>query len=214
MIEKIHWLGHASFRIDAQAGVIYIDPWKISNQVKGDFIFVTHEHYDHFSPEDIEKLLKPSGTTVICPTSVESGAKKIKGNKNVVTINPNEEKEIGKIKVKGIWAYNKKSERLGFHPRDSKKPRVGFLITVDGGTIYHTGDSDEVPEMEGLEPDVLLIPVGGTYTMDAKEAASAASKIRPKVVVPMHWGDIVGAKKDAEEFSKLYKGNVRILEKE
>jgi L-ascorbate metabolism protein UlaG (beta-lactamase superfamily) len=213
MIEKIHWLGHASFRIDARAGIIYIDPWKLRSPVKGDLILVTHEHSDHLSPDDISALLKED-TKVVCPASAVAGARSAAGADRVVLIAPGEEKEVKGVKVRAIPAYNTEPERLGFHPRDKARPRVGFFITVDGVTIYHTGDSDDVPEMEGLAPDILLIPIGGTYTMDARQAAAAAARIRPGLAVPMHWGDIVGSRKDAEEFKKAFKGSVKILEKE
>jgi L-ascorbate metabolism protein UlaG (beta-lactamase superfamily) len=213
MIEKIHWLGHASFRIDGRSAVIYIDPWKLKNPVPGDLVLVTHEHFDHCSPDDITAVLRPT-TRLVCSLSARESLKGVVGPDRVLVIGPGEETSVGDVTVRAVAAYNTAPERQGFHPRDKARPRVGFVVTVDGATVYHTGDSDGVPEMDDLAPDVLLIPVGGTYTMDPRQAAEAASRIGPRMAVPMHWGDIVGGRADAEEFKKLYKGNVTILEKE
>jgi len=213
MIEKIHWLGHASFRIDGQDAVIYIDPWKLKEPVPGDLVLITHEHFDHCSPDDIAAVLKPT-TVVVSPLSAQGSLKGLVSPDRVRIVGPGEEVAVGDVKIRAVAAYNTAPERQGFHPRDKARPRVGFVVTVDGATVYHTGDSDGVPEMDGLAPDVLLIPVGGTYTMDARQAAEAAARIGPRRAVPMHWGDIVGGRADAEEFKKLFGDNVTILEKE
>jgi len=213
MIERIHWLGHASFRIDGKGAVIYIDPWKLRDPVKGDLVLVTHEHFDHCSPDDISAVVKDT-TVVVCSSSALGSLENLVSADRLRVVQPDEETAVMGVKVRAIPAYNTAPERQGFHPRDKAKPRVGFFITVDGSTIYHTGDTDSVPEMEGLAPDVLLIPVGGTYTMDPGQAADAAAKINPKLAVPMHWGDIVGGRPEAEEFKKAFKGEVKILEQE
>jgi len=213
MIEKIHWLGHASFRIDGRDAVVYIDPWKLRKPVPGDLVLVSHEHFDHCSTDDISAVLKPT-TVIVCSPSAQAGLKGLVGPDRLRIIGPGDEVTVGAVTVRAVAAYNTAPERQGFHPRDKAKPRVGFMVTIEGATVYHTGDSDGVPEMDGLAPDVLLIPVGGTYTMDARQAAEAAARIGPRMAVPMHWGDIVGGRADAEEFKKQYGGNVTILEQE
>jgi L-ascorbate metabolism protein UlaG (beta-lactamase superfamily) len=213
MIEKIHWLGHASFRIDGKTAVIYIDPWKLRKPAAGDLVLVTHEHFDHCSPDDISAVLKPT-TVVVGARSARESLKGLVGPDRLRIIGPGEEIAVGDVKVRAVAAYNTAPERQGFHPRDKARPRVGFVVTVDGATIYHTGDTDGIPEMDALAPDVLLIPVGGTYTMDARQAAEAAARIGPRMAVPMHWGDIVGGRADADEFKKLFGGNVTIMEQE
>lgn len=213
MIEKIHWLGHASFRIDGSGATIYIDPWKLRSPVKGDLVLVTHEHFDHLSVPDIAAVSK-KGTVVVCAAACRGSIEKAAAPGSVRLVAPGDELTEKGVTIRAVPAYNTEPERKGFHPRDAHRARVGFLVTVDGATVYHTGDTDAVPEMAGLAPDVLLIPVGGTYTMDAAQAAQAAAAIGARVAVPMHWGDIVGGWNDAREFEKRCACNVKILEKE
>lgn len=213
MIENIHWLGHASFRIDGGSAVITIDPWKLKNPAKADLVLITHEHFDHCSMDDIAAVLK-DGTVVVGSPSARGSLEGCVPAGRLKIVSPGEEIEAFGVKVRAVAAYNTDPERQGFHPLDENKPRAGFVVTVDAATIYHTGDTDFVPDMEGLAPDILLIPVGGTYTMDAAQAADAAKKIRPKLAVPMHWGDIVGAREDADRFASLWGGEVKILEQE
>ena len=138
-------------------------------------------------------------------------------SKDKVGIAPGEEKTINNIKIKAISAYNidkiNPDTKKPFHPKEDKK--VGFMITIQGVSIYHTGDSDLIPEMNDLKPDILLVPVSGTYVMTAKEAANAIEKIKPKIAIPMHYGTIVGSEKDAKEFKEMTKScEVQILTKE
>ena len=130
---------------------------------------------------------------------------------------PGEEKTVNGIKIRAINAYNTNKinpdTKEPFHPKSDNK--VGFFVNIDGVTIYHTGDSDFIPEMNNLQPDVLLVPVSGTYVMTAKEAAEAVEKIKPKIVIPMHNGTIVGSEHEANEFKQLVKScDVHILTKE
>ncbi len=195
--QHIHWLGHASFRIEDGATQIYVDPWKLPpNCPKADVIFITHAHYDHFSKEDIAKIAK-EGTAFFAPKDV---ACQIKGT--VIAVTPGENYNLGELKVKTIPAYNIDKQ---FHPKENHW--VGYVITLSTGQrIYHSGDSDFTPEMRAVVTDIALLPIGGTYTMTAKEAAQAANAFKPQAVIPIHWGDIVGTQKDADEFKKLFTG--------
>jgi L-ascorbate metabolism protein UlaG (beta-lactamase superfamily) len=200
--QHIHWLGHASFRIEDNGKQLYIDPWKLPEKTpRADIIFITHGHYDHFSPQDIEKIRK-EGTIFVATKDV---AKSISGE--VVTVVPGETYEVAGLKVETVAAYNLSKQ---FHPKQNGW--VGYCITLSTGQrIYHAGDTDSTPEMRRVHCDIAFLPCGGKYTMDAKEAAAAANIFKPKAVVPMHWGDIVGSKEDVEEFRKAFKGTTIVL---
>ena len=193
----IHWLGHASFRIEDNGKQIYIDPWKLPpNSPRADIIFITHSHYDHFSPQDIEKIAK-KGMIVVAPKDV---VKLIKGE--TVAVAPGETFEVGGLNVQAIAAYNLSKK---FHPKQNNW--VGYCITLSSGQrIYHAGDTDATPEMRKVKCDIAFLPCGGNYTMGAAEAAAAANIFVPGAVIPIHWGDIVGSQEDVEEFRKDFKG--------
>jgi L-ascorbate metabolism protein UlaG (beta-lactamase superfamily) len=187
--DKIKWLGHASFRIDGEKATVYIDPWKLKGAVPADVVCITHSHFDHLSVEDVKKILKPS--TIIV------GPKDCKGDFGAAfrEIAPGKSVAAGDVMVEAVPAYNTDKD---FHPK--KNNWVGFVVVVDGVRIYHTGDTDVIPEMADVNADVTLAPVGGTYTMTAMQAAQAMTMIGPKVAVPMHCGDIVGTLNDCKAF--------------
>lgn len=191
---RIEWLGHASFRIVSAGKTIYIDPWKIQHpEPKADLILISHSHFDHLSVDDVRKLSKPD-TQIVCARDC---AGQLAGR--VHTLAPGQSVEVGGITIKGVRAYNPAKE---FHPKAQNW--LGFLVTIDGETIYYAGDTDLIPEMHELGPvDIALLPIGGTYTMSADEAARAAAAIKPRVkAIPYHYGDIVGSDADAEAFRK------------
>jgi L-ascorbate metabolism protein UlaG (beta-lactamase superfamily) len=202
---KIYWLGHASFKITNKL-VIYIDPYIIPSTLeKADLILVTHEHFDHCAVDNIKRLTKDD-TLVI---ATEDCIAKLAGL-NVKGIQPNQTLEVKGIKIETVPAYNLNKN---FHTKTSNW--VGYVIEIDGVRVYHAGDTDFIPEMKKLKNiDIALMPVGGTYTMDAKEAAEAVNSFKPKVAIPMHYGEIVGSKSHAEKFKKLAKCEVVILERE
>jgi L-ascorbate metabolism protein UlaG (beta-lactamase superfamily) len=191
ILKNIHWLGHAGFRVEGSK-IVYFDPFNIAGGHVADLILVTHTHYDHFSPDDIKKI-SGSNTTLVISSDADPD---FPGE--VIKLIPGSEVEIVGLSIKAVPAYNIDKQ---FHPKANNW--LGFLITMDGETIYHTGDTDFTPEMGGIEADVSLIPVGGTYTMDAAEAASAVKAMKVKVALPMHWGEIVGDKADALKFKEL-----------
>ena len=199
MIENIHWLGHDSFRLDGSS-TVYIDPWKLSADAPpADLVLVTHDHYDHFSPDDIARLSTPR-TTLIGPASVTA---KVDGVA-AVTLCAGETATVGGVTVAAVAAYNvDKFRQPGevFHPRAAGG--LGYIVELDGRRIYHAGDTDAIPEMRDVRCDVALLPVSGTYVMTAEEAAEACRMISAAAVVPMHFGDIVGTAADAARFEGL-----------
>lgn len=200
MLKNIVWLGHDTFRISGSR-TIYTDPFQINRKDHADLILITHEHYDHCSPEDVGKL-KGSETVVVAPPDC---AEKLGGP--VKTVRPGDRLAINGVEIQAVPAYNTNKQ---FHTKD--RSWVGYLITMDGQTIYLAGDTDLIPEMSALGPvDVALLPVSGTYVMTAAEAAEAARIIKPKTAVPMHFGSIVGSSSDAAQFAALLKGSVDVV---
>jgi len=201
MVLKLTWLGHASFKIEGKS-TIYIDPWKISEKERADIILITHSHYDHLSPTDISKI-QTSKTIILTPPD---GVKKLKGD--VRKIKPGQTISIKEVKVETVPAYNLSKS---YHPK--KNNWVGYIVETEGARIYHSGDTDFIPEMKKIKVDIALLAIGGTYTMTAKEAAEAANSINPQLAIPMHYGDIVGTESDAKLFEKISKVKVRVLRK-
>ncbi len=205
---QLDWLGHSGFRIKTSENnkkIIYIDPYQLSDLTgeKADIILITHGHYDHCSIEDIQKIIK-NGTTIICPPDVQSKATRFREDIKLEISHIGDELNIGNIRIKVVPAYNLNKP---FH--DKSESWGGYIIKLNDVVIYHAGDTDKIPEMSRLtghgtgKEFIALLPVGGRFTMDAEEAAEAAEIIKPDLAIPIHWGNIIGDKKDAEEFFNL-----------
>jgi L-ascorbate metabolism protein UlaG (beta-lactamase superfamily) len=204
MIEKIlsnlEWLGHDCFRLRAADKVLYFDPFQLAGEpTPADIILVSHEHFDHCSPEDIAKIKKQSTIIITEPRA----AARLAGN--VKTVQPGQTLTLDGFTVQAVRAYNTNKK---FHPQANSW--LGFIVTVEGVRIYHAGDTDYIPEMAGYAADIALLPVSGTYVMTADEAAQAALDINPKVAIPMHFGSIVGADADARHFAAMLAGKIRV----
>lgn len=202
---SIKWLGHDAFEVKWRDKTIYIDPFQISGREKADLVLVTHEHYDHCSPQDIDRIYGDK-TKIVCNSAT---AKKL-GGKSKIVVEAGESVEVDGIKIRAVPAYNTNKP---FHPRGAG---IGFLVELGEKTLYHAGDTDFIPEMKSLsgKVDIAMLPVSGTYVMNAREAAKAAETIKPGIAIPMHYGSIIGSREDAEHFRELYTGKTAILEKE
>lgn len=188
---------HASIRLERDK-VIYVDPYKIEGTPHdADIIFCTHDHSDHLSPGDIKNAMKPETILVVPQKKARKFKKFLKKGElhDVIGVAPLNEYEAYGIKFKTVPAYNLEKR---FHKR--KKNWVGYILNVDNAGYYFAGDTDYIPEMANIQADVVFLPVGGTYTMNALEAAQAANSIKPKIAIPIHFGSIVGTQKDAETF--------------
>lgn len=198
MLEDITVLCHSSIKINKEK-VIYIDPFKIDkNYNDADIIFITHDHYDHYSEEDIDKI-KKEDTVIIVPEELLTKVLR-KGFRQdyIITVLPNQKYMVEGIKFETVPAYNTNKQ---FHPKENGW--VGYIIEIKGIKYYIAGDTDITEENKKVKCDVAFVPVGGTYTMDFKEVANLINEIQPKIAVPIHYGSVVGTKQDAIDFSKL-----------
>ena len=207
MLENVEVFCHNSIKITGSK-TIYIDPFKLENDYHdADYIFSTHTHYDHFSEEDIEKLLKEDTVIITPDSSRELACDLTKDRERVKIVEPANEYELPGVKFSTTYAYNK--ETL-YHTKSENW--VGYIIELDGVKYYIAGDTDNVKELKDVECDVAFLPVGGKYTMGYAEAAGLANTIKAKIVVPTHYGCIVGTAEDAEKFANLVQEKeVRIL---
>ena len=181
---SVKWLGHASFMVEVAGKIVYIDPHEGDYTKKADLILASHSHRDHCNTDKIKEILT-GDTVIIAPEDCSS---KVEGKS--VSLKPGESTKFGDVTVRATEAYNFKRFRSPGAPFHPKGLGVGYLITAEGKTIYHAGDTDFIEEMNDLKNvDLALLPSGGTYTMDNPEAAEAALAINPKTVVPMHRWD-------------------------
>ena len=204
MIEDIEVLYHSSIRISKNK-IIYIDPFKIDkNYNDADIVFITHDDFDHYSEEDIDKVINEN-TTIIIPEEMLTKILRKGINKNaVITVESNKEYMVQGIKFETIPSYNTNKT---FHPKENGW--VGYIITLDDIRYYIAGDTDITEENRKVKCDVAFVPVGGTYTMNSKEAAQLINEIQPKIAVPIHYGSVVGTKQDATDFIKLLHPSIK-----
>ncbi|MBU0466451.1 MAG: MBL fold metallo-hydrolase [Nanoarchaeota archaeon] len=205
---NIEFLGHSGFLFTNRTGKkIAIDPYKISDKVpQADLILITHSHYDHCSIEDIQKIAR-QGTTIVIPADAQSKITKV-NDVEIQIIEPGDELTLGNIKIEAIPAYNTNKK---FHPK--REGWLGYVIKFKELIIYHSGDSDKIPEMKNLtgygkkeNEFITLLPVSGKFVMTAEEASEIASLLSPSLAIPMHYGaGVAGTIKDAEKFVELCK---------
>ena len=195
MLENVE-VFHSSIRI-AGNKIIYFDPFKIAEERHdADVIFITHDHYDHFSTEDIDKVYKEN-TVLVIPESM-SNNKNLSKYKIKLIVNPGIRNTLDELSIIAIPAYNIGKQ---FHPKENNW--VGYVVTMGETTYYVAGDTDITEEAKNVECDVAFLPCGGHYTMDYVEAASLANTIMPKIAVPTHYGSIVGDKENGQRFVEL-----------
>ncbi len=210
MIDNISLIAQNAIRIMNKEGkVIYFDPFKINGKFKNDadVIFITHSHFDHFSPEDIMQIKKDS-TVVVAPKDLQNDIERLE-IEHYLIVSPNEINELNGMSFSTIPAYN---TNKNFHKKEYDW--VGYIVDIDGKKVYVAGDTDDTPEARSVKCDVALVPIGGTYTMNAEEAVELIKNMKPsEMAIPTHYQTIVGSKKDALKFKELLKDvvNVEIL---
>ena len=203
MLDFISINEHSSIRIDEEK-IIYSDPYNISGTPHdADIVFITHSHFDHYSPDDIRKIMKP-GTVIVCPASMNE-PKEL--GLTVKQVSAGEKSEVLGVRFEAVPAYN-----IGkpFHPHSNGW--LGYIIdSPDHGRIYIAGDTDITPDNKQVKCDIALIPAGGTFTTDASQAAELVNAIRPKYAIPIHYGTVAGSPADGETFRKAVDGEIKVI---
>lgn len=203
MFEEVSVLTHSSIRISGRL-TLYFDPYQIRDENHdADIILITHDHFDHFSPEDIRKIIKED-TVLVLPEcmhnlNMREPDKGVPGDSvEYKYVAPEGVVEVKGLIIKAVPAYNRMKP---FHPKSKKY--VGYLVKMDEVTYYVAGDTDCTPENQAVKCDVALVPVGGKFTMNYKEAASLVNSIRPRLAIPTHYGSVAGGSDDGRKFAAL-----------
>jgi L-ascorbate metabolism protein UlaG (beta-lactamase superfamily) len=205
MAANMHWIEQAGFRIETSAFTIYTDPISITQKDTADIVMISHAHGDHFTAGDLGKITGPN-TILIAPADVVySGTI---GTRVVLEPGGTYSAFNGCVEIKAVPAYN--ITKTQYH--DKSKKWVGYVVTVDGVTFYHTGDTERVPEMKDITTDIILLPLGQTYTFNTVEDAVAAVKdTKAKIAIPMHFGLYEGTVQDATKFKDLLKDELTVI---
>lgn len=196
MTENIRVLTHSSIRIQSGDTVLYVDPYKVSGRPQdADYVFITHDHFDHFSPEDIEKVSCDKTVLVVPEKMRDKVLQEADETRGIIPVKPDAPYDINGFSFETVPAYNRLKP---FHPKTAGW--VGYIFCLDGKRIYVAGDTDATPDAKKVQCDVALVPVGGTYTMNASQAAELVNTIRPAAAIPTHYGSVAGSAADAESF--------------
>ena len=197
---------HSSIRVGGET-ILWFDPFHLTDEPHdADIVFITHDHYDHLSPEDIARARK-ADTVFVLSASCRASAEK-NGLGDCVYLNPGDKTEVRGVPVEAVAAYNVLKP---FHPK--KNEWLGYVVTLESQRLYVAGDTDENKDNLAVQCDIALVPVGGTYTFDAKHAAKFVNKLRPAVAIPTHYGDIVGDIADGDAFAGAVDAGIAVVKK-
>lgn len=188
--------------------VVWFDPFQVKDAPQdGDVIFITHEHYDHFSPEDIRRVMKPDAVLVLPESCLAAAQAAGFSPTQLLPVRPGTHETVKGIPFSAVAAYNVGKP---FHPKANSW--VGYAADLDGWRVYVAGDTDDTPEARAVICDAAFLPVGGTYTMTAPEAAALANVLRPQIAVPTHYGSIVGRMSDGDDFAAALAADIRCIQ--
>lgn len=201
-MNKIKLLKHNSIKIIDNV-IIYIDPYQIDDELHdADYIFITHSHYDHFSIKDILKIKKNS-TYIVSTLDTHNELIKYFDDNKILLVSQSKEYKLNNLSFKTTPAYNINKK---FHLYENDW--VGYILNIKNNKIFILGDTDINPDIKNIKCDIVLIPIGGTFTMDYIEAAEYVNNLKPSLVIPTHYGLIVGNKEDGIKFKKLLNKNI------
>ena len=204
--KTIQWLGQATVKITYKGQTIYIDPYQLKSTDKADLILITHDHMDHLSLSDISKISSKETKFIVAQPCADSLRKH--GYQHIQALKPGESVTYNGLIINAVYAYNIKKP---MHKKSSEY--VGFVIGFDGVSLYHTGDTERIPEMKQIRCDIIMLPLGQTYTMNSvEEAVDAVLDTKASVAIPIHYGLYEGTKEDASRFAEiLTKEGVTVL---
>ena len=206
VLDRITVNTHSSVRIETTGRVLYVDPFELpAAPHDADVIFLTHSHFDHYSPQDVAKVLKAE-TVFVLPEGIAAEAAPSTRGRRVLTVRPGDTGEAAGIPFAAVAAYNPGKP---FHPRE--QGWVGYVLTVENRRVYVAGDTDATPEAAAVRCDVAMLPIGGKYTMDPAEAAALANRIRPQAVIPIHYGSVAGSLRDFDRFAAAVDPEIRVV---
>lgn len=210
-LSRLRVLAHSAIRIEALDGtIVYLDPFRLEGTPHdADYVLATHPHYDHLSPDDYARVARAE-TVLIAPASVASDVAALPAAATRL-MRAGDALDIPGLRIEAVPAYNTDPSRLEKHPHAAGW--LGYVLTIDGVRYYIAGDTDQHPGNEHVACDVALVPVGGTYTMDAAQAATFVNTLRPRVAVPTHYGSIVGSAADAEAFAAAVDPAIEVVRK-
>ena len=211
-LPQLRVITHSFIRLEGSDGtVIYVDPYRAEDTPHdATFVLITHAHFDHFSPEDIDAV-KNSTTTLVAPATMAGDVARACIGDRVHLVEPEQTLQLGPLTIEAAPAYNTDPSRLGKHPQSNSW--LGYVLTLDGIRYYVAGDTDQGPENSQIACDVALVPIGGTYTMDALQAAAFVNDLKPQVAVPIHFGCLVGTAADAETFAQHVNPSIDVVRK-
>lgn len=200
---------HSSIRLETKRGtVIYVDPYGFETEPHdADMILITHTHFDHFSPDDIARVRMPRTVFVLPATAmltfIDAG---FIGEEAAFLVPYEHAMPLPGIEIETVPAYNLNKR---FHPED--EAWMGYVVEIDDLRVYIAGDTDDLPENHDIACDVALVPVGGTYTMDAREAAAFVNALKPAVAIPEHYGTVAGSADDGKAFAELVDPDIEVV---
>ena len=209
LADSLEWLCNAGFRFTLNGKRIYIDPWKLIDRDCADLVLVTHSHFDHLDHDSL-RLIVGEQTTIVCPTEAANKAREL----GVGTVHPmavGEQYGWNGIQIEAVPMYN--TQKPQFHPKANGW--TGYVLQFDGLRLYHAGDTERTPEMANIRCDLMLVPLGQTYTVNSvDEAAQCVIDTKAKLAIPMHFDVHESQPGDPERFAQLLSGKAEVLIKQ